>query len=343
VPPFIRALEDAELGRCALYEADAFADGFEIAIDFDVPRGVLHSGSEAFEVLELLLDDGGRGAREKSIEVGLQLRPEIEKHCKEAESRCAVRTMRHFPAWRCKLVNLASPFAGRVAEHLALQAAAEVRSAEEAAAGCQCSCFAAVFQLRRRRLRVTLRSPPLGPDVSEIAAKYGGSGRPRRAFFSLPIEQWDELWAQPEPVLWDVVSGPDGLSLRQGDLVTIATREQRFRENPFDEWSYGFVGDSMKGGWIPTLAHTMLVATQGVPATEPGVNSLEEGDLLIARGQKGKYLWGAKSFPGGQGSPGWFPLLEGAMLPVHPGSVQALLRSHGKPEGSTAAPAPRSE
>uniref|UniRef100_A0A7R9ZWK3 Uncharacterized protein n=1 Tax=Pyrodinium bahamense TaxID=73915 RepID=A0A7R9ZWK3_9DINO len=319
VPPLLRALEDAELGRGALLNATAFADGFQAAFDLEPPRGELHCADSAFEEMELMLDGGGRASIIRAVEVGAALAEGIWAECQEADSRRSVRALRSFPAWRCALVNLASPLAGRVAEHLAAALAAEGGDLAEKRS------FAAAFEVRRRGVRVTLRSPPGGPDVSEIARQHGGSGRPNRAFFSAPFDTWEDLWVQPEPVLWDVVAaGPRCLSLRRGELVAVARRGERFKDAPFDQWSWGCrIGDHSVEGWIPTLAHTLYVATRSAPATAPGIQVVEEGDLLVARGQRGQYFWGWNHRGGclGGGLQGWFPYADDTWQPVHPASA----------------------
>lgn len=322
VPPLLRAIEDAELGRSVLRQASAFADGFEEAFGFSPPRGEIRAEHSAFEVVELLLDggNGGRTTMERAIEAGRALAPLIREQCREVAARRAVRTMHAFPAWRCALANISSPFAGRIAEHLAEQLAAE--GAESAAH----RSFGATFEVRHRRIRVVLRSLPGGPDVSEIAARQDGSGRRTRAFFSIPVDEWEELWVQPEPILWNVsAASAQCLALKRGDLVTVARMGERFRDSPADEWSWGYKSDEPGAeGWIPTLAHSLFVATCNVPSAALGVRPLEEGDLIVAQGQRGDYVWGWLQRRG-ESQKGWFKRADGVLRRVHSTSVQALL------------------
>jgi len=321
VPPLLRALEDAELGRKALQNATDFARGFEAAFGFKTGRGEILYDDAAFQEFELLLDGGGRASIERAVEMGSKLESAVAEHCRSVAAGRVVRTMRAFPAWRCALLNVSSPFAGDVAEHLALQLASDCG---EAAAH---RCFGAVFEVRSGRVRVVLRSLPGGPDVSEIAARQDGSGRSTRAFFSIAAHEWEDLWVQPEPILWDVASsGEQCLGLKRGDLVTVAHRGERFRESPADEWSWGYKCDDVTvEGWIPTLAHTLFVATRSVPSAGPGVSPLDEGDLIVAQGQQGQYMWGSAV----QKGQGWFPCAAGALMPVHASGAQALLASGG--------------
>jgi len=317
VPPLLRALEDAELGRRALVNAAAFADGFEAAFNLTPPRGELHSNNPAFDEFDLLLDGGGRSTMDRAVEEGFALEPAINLQCKAAESQYSVRLLRAFPAWRCAVLNICSPFA-RVADHLVATLAAQGEAHR---------CLAAVFEVRRRGVRVVLRSLPGGPDVSEIAAMYDGSGRPHRAFFSVPFVMWDDLWVQPDRVLWDVVpNGEHCLALKRGDLVTVSRSGERIsRDAPFDEWSWGYCNN--QEGWIPTLAHTLLVAVRNIHSVDVGILQLSEGDLIVARGQRGQYVWGSKVRGKTEGPTGWFPYMDGVLRPVHTASAQALLDS----------------
>lgn len=344
VPALLRALEDAELGRRALRDWAAFADGFEAAWDLQRP-GAGEVKVDDFALVEKLADlahTGGRDAIARAIEEGQILAPSIEAQCAEAVEGVTMKTLLAFPAWRCALVNnLTSAQPGRVGEHLAswLVAKDEGRFASR--------CFAAVFEVHGRHVRVLLRSegrfscprgidddavdPVVGPDVSEIAAKFEGCGHPTRAFFTIPLERWEGLWVQPEVVLWDVrPSGPRCLTLRKGELVTIIRRGERYVESPSDSWSYGYrEEDPSDEGWIPTLAHTVLVATQAVPPA-PGdqIRGLAEGDLIIGLGQKGHYVWGWKADPGclsaacEPGSEAWYPYDEDVLHPLHAASVR---------------------
>jgi len=329
VPPLLRALEDAELGRTVLRNADAFADGWRTAVDMEPPHGELQWDDAAFEHFELLLDGGGRATIARAVQEGLELCTEIQAQCSEAATMCNVRTLRKFPAWRCVLVEMSSPFAGRVGEHLVSSFAAACHGEVTAQ-----PYFAVVFERRQWHVRAVLRSLPGGPDVSEIAQEYSGSGHPNCAFFSVSRDMWEGLWLHAETVLWDTISSnPQCLSATRGDLVTIVRRGERFQDSPCDEWSWGYkTGDGIAEGWIPTLAHTILVATRSVPAATAGIWAIEEGDLLVARGQKGRYLWGSTFRLGGgttNGLKGWFPHEDGNWQPVHPISAQDIIASGG--------------
>lgn len=331
VPPLLRALEDMELGRAALRDSAAFADGFETAFDFHPPRGEVSADDAVFEEFELLLDGGGRLTINRAIEEGLSLRPSIQEQCCTAATQSSLRTLRFFPAWRCILANVSSPFAGRIGEHLAMSIPAD----DEAGNTIHLRCFAAVYEVKHRHVRAVLRSLQGGPDVSEIAAMYDGCGQANRAFFTVAIDMWERLWVQPDTVLWNVEpTHTRCLALSRGERVTVARRGQRFRESPFDEWSWGYRTDSpTMEGWIPTLAHTLFVATRSVPSLATGILGLDVGDLLVARGQRGQYFWGWKCHPAEPfcevGPKAWFPHMEGVLRPVHATSVQALLASGG--------------
>jgi len=220
---------------------------------------------------------------------------------------------------------MSSRFAGRVGEHL-LSSFAAAHHGEVTGQ----PYFAAVFELRRWHVRAVLRSLPGGPDVSEIAQEYGGSGHPNRAFFSVSRDMWEGLWLHEETVLWDAISSnPQLLTVKRGDLITIVRRGERFHDSPCDEWSWGYkTGNGIAEGWIPTLAHTLFVATRSVPAVSAGILAVEEGDLLVARGQKGRYLWGS-SFRLGKGTTnglkGWFPHVDDTWQAVHPRSAQDFI------------------
>lgn len=327
VPPLLRALEDAELGRTVLRDAEAFADGCHVAFDIEPPHGELNSDDPAFEHFELLMDSGGRATIARAVQEGLELRTEIQGECSEAIARCHVRTPRKFPTWRCVLVELSSPFAGRVGEYLVSCYAAYHGQAER-------PYVAVVFERRRWHVRAVLRSLPGGPDVSEIAQEYGGSGHPNRAFFTISRDMWEGLWLPVEAVLWDTISNnPQCLNAKRGDSITIVRRGERFKDSPCDEWSWGYkTGDGDAEGWIPTLAHTLFVATRSVPAVCAGILAIEEGDLLVARGQKGRYLWGS-TFRLGRGTTnglkGWFPYIDGTWQPVHPRSARDFIATGG--------------
>ena len=88
------------------------------------------------------------------------------------------------------------------------------------------------------------------------------------------------------------------LKLNQGDTVIVARKGERSKNAPFDEWSWGYCNKSMKEGWFPTLAHSLMVATRDMPSMGQGITGLEEGEMLIARRQRGKFFWGYSFQPG---------------------------------------------
>ena len=153
-------------------------------------------------------------------------------------------------------------------------------------------CFAAVFE-ELPRVRAVWRNKRGGADVSYIAQFFDGTGIQDCGFFPLGVEVWEAIWAEPEIVLWDVCShATNCLSVAKGDLVTIIRRDQRFRDSPFDLWSWGY--KTLKPeleGWIPTLAHTMLTVTQSLQPSGMGVQDLEQGQLIIGTGQYGNFLY----------------------------------------------------
>ena len=183
-------------------------------------------------------------------------------------------------------------------------------------------------------MRVVLRSLDGGPHVDEIGTKYGGCGHPRHAFFSVPLDMWEDIWEPPQLVLWDVPSsGSSCLELSRGDLVIIAVRSQLFREAPSDEWSWGLRHSKERGiaeeGWVPTLAHTLFLSTKNTPSASADIAGLAEGDLLVAWAQRGDYLWGSRCdsslAAAVEGPKAWFLRDAENLLPVHPRSVRELL------------------
>lgn len=320
VPALFRAIEDAELGRSVLRNASDFAMGYQEALSFDLPREAVPADHEAFQEFELKLEGGGRAVIEHAIEAGRALEPEIQHECQLAASSYTMRTMVGFPAWRCALYESNSPNAGRIAEHLAAQLA------QDGGEGKAHRCFGAVYQVRGPIIRVILRSLPAGPEVSEIAASQeDGCGRPTRAFFCIAKEEWDELWVQPLPILWDAPpTSAHSLDLRRGDLVTVARMGERFRESPADEWSWGYkTSDPTIEGWIPTLAHTLFVATRSAPSAGHGIHPVEEGDLIMASGQQGDFVWGWSQK--NCSHKGWIKRGDGILQRVHAVSMQAAM------------------
>ena len=113
----------------------------------------------------------------------------------------------------------------------------------------------------------------------------------------------------------------------KGDLVTIIRRDQRFRDSPFDLWSWGY--KTLKPeleGWIPTLAHTVFLVTQSLQSSGLGVQDLKEGQLVIGTGQVGNFLYGW--ILGLATSKHWFPMSEDNLRPVKPSSAARLVQEH---------------
>lgn len=337
VPPFIRYLEDADLGREILRDAAAFADGFGPAFSFKPQMGEILHSDEDFQTFDKFLN-GTPSAIESAITEGQRLQPWIREQSREACEKCQIRFLRAFPAWRCFLLNLASPLEGRIAEQVIEEMVGRVAAENRE------RCFVAVFETRKRFVRVVLRSLKGGPRVDEIGFHFGGCGHARHAFFSVPLETWEDLWAPSELVLWDVPSGgPSCLKLSRGDLVTVVCTGQRFRESAFEEWSWayktnpdgticteGSADGELVEGWVPSLSHTLFLVTKSRPSTEEdGVESLEEGDLLVAWLQHGEYLYGSKcsaSLTSALDAPKvWFFRDDSCLRQVHPNSIRALL------------------
>merc|ERR1719201_1954261 len=102
----------------------------------------------------------------------------------------------------------------RVAHHMAGRIGAQT--------GEPSRCLAAIFRPKEKTVHVVLASRAGGPDVSQIAAEYGGCGRPRNAFFSVAHELFHEMWAPEEHILWDVFpSGPYCLPLKRKEKVVV--------------------------------------------------------------------------------------------------------------------------
>jgi len=337
VPAFIRYLEDADLGREILRNAAAFADGFDAAFSFKPPTGEVLNSADIFMEFEDFLKDE-KSTIETAVAEGQRMQPWIQEQAEQASANASVKVLRAFPAWRCAVVELSSSQSeGRIAQSLVKQMALQ------RCTGDRDRCLAAVYQMKQRFVRVVLRSSGTGPHVDEIGSRFGGCGHAHHAFFSVPIERWEELWAPPELVLWDVpVDSPSCLRLSRGDLVTIVCSGQRFRESAFQEWSWGHktlangsicapsADDSNPvEGWVPSLSHTLFLVTRSRPSTEDGVESLEEGDLLVAWSQYGEYLWGSKCgawLSSTLEEPrAWFFRDDSCLRQVHANSVRDLL------------------
>lgn len=320
VPVMLRALEDAHLGRYALRDGREFEDGIDAILDYPITFGPLRQNNQAFKhFMGLLQDDrAARHTIRQAIEEGSVVSKCVQTMCGTAMQRMRVLSLRAFPSLICALVDDASPFQGRLAEHLANQLAQRLGPSTGK------RCFAAAFEVRGSRVRVVLRSKPGGADVSHIAEYFEGAGAQSRGFFTIAVDAWEGIWAQPETILWDAPSTTKCcLALTRGDLVTIISRDQHFRDSPCDAWSWGYKTQEPEvEGWIPTLAHTMFLATQTRQSSGPGVHGLEEGQLIIGIGQRGNFLYGW--ILGESGSKGWFPFSEDWLRPVQPSSAARL-------------------
>jgi hypothetical protein len=201
-------------------------------------------------------------------------------------------------------------------------------------------CFGMVFEVRKRNVRATMCSLPggpdmlSGPDVSEVASIFEGWGRRHHAVFTVTLSDWQDMWMQPEPILWDIgTSAPGCLRLACGDLVYVSHTDQRFQDCPFDSWSWGYLAkDPSKEGWFPTLAHTLWLVCADVAASNDGVKEVQAGDLIVAEGQYGDFLWGWKFRPGCGGESkekGWFPRVDAMLEPISGISARAVVFPEG--------------
>ena len=323
-PVMLRALEDVHLGRYALRDARDFEDGVGVVLDYSMRSGPLHQNNQAFNDFISLLQDNhvARRAICQAIEEGKVVRQCVQTMCEQVVQRMRVLSLRAFPSLLCALAEDASPFQGRLAEYLAGE------FAERLGVNAAKRCFAAVFQVRASQVRVVLRSKRGGADVSHIAQFFDGAGNQDRGFFTLGVEAWEAIWTEPETVLWDVTShARNCLELAKGDLVTIIRRDQRFRESPFDLWSWGYKTlEPEMEGWIPTLAHTVFFVIQSLPSPGLGVQDLKEGQLVIGTGQVGNFLYGW--ILGLATSKHWFPMSEDNLRPVKPSSAARLVQEH---------------
>jgi len=304
-------------------DAEPFSLGFEAAFDIAAPRDEVQFGDQAFlDFEELFGEDGGRATILKAAEHGRALEPELRQQCEEATSCRTTATLRAFPAWRCALANVSSPLSGKIVEALTEDFVKDVDD------NIRWRSFSAAFEVKHHHVRVVLHSMKDGPDVSEIARFYEGCGHAHRAFFTVRSNLWARLWVYPEHVLWDVQGrSPSCLSINRGDKVTVTRRGERFRDSPFDEWSWCYsCADVRIEGWIPTLSHTLFIAT--APGKEqPGISEVDEGDLLIAKGQRGDFYYGWRYRPGRASleRSAWFSKAENVFQPVHHSKLAALL------------------
>merc|ERR1712126_323590 len=78
-------------------------------------------------------------------------------------------------------------------------------------------------------------------------------------------------------------------------MVTIIRSGEVFVENPHDLWSWGYkTSDHKVEGWIPTLSHMVMIAQNSYVSEIPGILSLQEGDIIVAKAKRGDYYWGHK-------------------------------------------------
>ena len=222
VPVMLRALEDIHLGRYAFRDAREFEDGVEVVLENCLQQGPLQKDSQAAKHFLKLLEDN-RAARHtisQAIKEGTVVRQCVQTMCEQAVQRMKVLSLRAFPSLLCALAEDASPFQGHLAEYLAAQLT------ERLGANTAKRCFGAVFEVYASRIRVVLRSKQGGADVSHIAHCFNGAGTKGRGFFTLAVDAWETIWAEPEIVLWEVCSpATNCLSLAKGDLVTIIRRD----------------------------------------------------------------------------------------------------------------------
>eukprot|EP00403_Amphidinium_massartii_P038621 CAMPEP_0178444244 /NCGR_PEP_ID=MMETSP0689_2-20121128/39379_1 /TAXON_ID=160604 /ORGANISM="Amphidinium massartii, Strain CS-259" /LENGTH=521 /DNA_ID=CAMNT_0020068413 /DNA_START=159 /DNA_END=1721 /DNA_ORIENTATION=+ len=312
VPALLRAIEDTELGRHALKNAEAFADGFQSMRFCEPVWDTRYWNDPCFADFDALIgEDGGESVMAEAIECGVQMQQEIQEQCQEAATCYSVHTLKEYPSWLCAVVNYFSPFDGRVAEHLVANLAARVPEDVKS------RCVAIVYRVTGEHVRAVVRSLPGGPDVSELAGAHNGSGREHKAFFSMSFALWERMWRRPVPILWQEVvpRGGDCLALRKGDLVTIAWHGERVcKAAPSERWSWGYrtntsLDDPLTEGWIPTCAHTLYVAPTTQPEKGAGASGVQAGDLVVGHQELGLFVWGQR-FRAGKpdDAMGWFHL-----------------------------------
>ncbi|CAJ1377149.1 unnamed protein product [Effrenium voratum] len=334
VPLILRAIEDAHLGRRVFKDADALEDGIDALLeDVDITAQIRELNRAVVFKDELFLKfeevlKSSQLARERvqaAISKGSGRRAEISKH-QQASSSGVVRVFRHFPAWKCNVVIAQSKFEGRIAERLAQDLAQRCPGSEE-------RCLGIVMDLSQTGVRVTLRSLDGGPPVAQIARHFGGCGSAMRAFFKKSSGSIESMFEQPEVMLRDVKAlSCVCLSLSAGDLVTVMRRGEHHKESPMDDWSWGFkVHEPHKEGWLPTLSYSVYVAIFDKPSPGQGVEEVKEGDLVVAKVQRGSYAYGSR-LPRGPIEAlekSWFPFDEDLFKRVHPSSVAAILEEAG--------------
>ncbi|CAE7690994.1 unnamed protein product, partial [Symbiodinium pilosum] len=239
-----------------------------------------------------------------------------------------VRTFRFFPAWKCNVVFMRSAHEGRIAEALAIELA---RSCE--GRGAQHRCFGAVVDFRGAGARVILRSGSGGPDVSQVARHYEGSGLSTRAFFLIDAAEVGSMLTKPEIVLRQVSFQEEHcLQAEPGDAITVVYRGERKPATPFDQWSWCYKVDKPgQEGWLPTFSHTLFVATRNESNGGEGTEKVAEGDLILPLALRGNFLLGARLSLGPAKRPGnsWFPFDHELYKPVQPSSAAVILEEAG--------------
>lgn len=324
VPALFRMIEDGDLSRGALMNSNAFFDGLEeereqVTAD---RYGLLTSDDPVFQQIEDLVNED-RAAIQRIVDSGLSMQKDIIADQQQALANYTVRSPRAFPSLRCAMIAGVSPFDARVAECLCKKIAQGDKVKRS---------IGIVFHVSRHFVKVVLWSVPReGPDVSELARKYGGGGHAHLARFSVAVDNWASVWLPTERILWDVNPCSNGLALQKGEEVVVLARNWGFKGKASELWSWGYsVTNPADEGWFPTLSHSLFVASVSLPSAGAGIQALKEGDLIVAHSMKGLYYYGAKfTSYFGLGSQsdvkklGWFPV-EGSLRPVCPHSTKEL-------------------
>mmetsp|Transcript_41622 Transcript_41622/g.85605 ORF Transcript_41622/g.85605 Transcript_41622/m.85605 type:complete len:523 (+) Transcript_41622:31-1599(+) len=330
VPVILRAIEDAHLGRGAFRDGRALEDGLD-ALDSGFVKALgekrhvkVALKDSTFQIFGDLIEDKDLAKQQisEAIAAGKQVECEIYEKGKEASRSSAVRTFRVFPAWKCNVVFMQSPHEGRVAESLAVELANSCKGAGH-------RCFGAVVDFRGAGARVILRSGPGGPDVSQVARHYEGSGSSTRAFFMIDAANVDSMFVKPEIVLRQVALQDEHcLQAQPGDNVTVIYRGERKPSTPFDQWSWCYKSDDPKQeGWLPTFSHTLFVATRSEPSGGQGTEKVSEGDLILPLALRGDFLLGTRLSlgPAPNLSNLWFPFDHELYKPVQPSSAKVIV------------------
>mmetsp|Transcript_65838 Transcript_65838/g.146250 ORF Transcript_65838/g.146250 Transcript_65838/m.146250 type:complete len:516 (+) Transcript_65838:33-1580(+) len=331
VPVILRAIEDVHLGRCVFRDGRALEDGldelepgFIQAIKEKLPLKMA-SRDNLFQRFGDLLDDSkhARMRISQAIEQGKRLDFQIFEATKEALKCSMVRTFCYFPAWKCKLVFIRSDFEGRIAESLAADLARSCKDPER--------CFGAVVDFRGSGARVVLRSPPGGPDVSQVARHYEGSGSASRAFFVVDASEVESMFVKPEIVMRPVNFSADHcLQAAPGDAITVVHRGEKRPTRPFDEWSWCYKAlEPEKEGWLPTFAHTVLVAARTEPSGGAGTEGVNEGDVILPLALRGAFLRGTRLSSAFEQEAAWYPFTFDLYKPVQASSAAMILAEAG--------------